>query len=99
MKLENYIIKHDEEKVAVIAEKKDFENFPLEDANIYISKERISKKVIFIMTPDKKNRANIVEMDVEVIEMLIKNKSFTLALVDGEGKIVEGFEFDVKIIK
>lgn len=99
MKIKNYGVRQDENGVAILVEKKDVKSFPFIQSNLYISKKRMEDKLIFIMTPDKKHRLDIVDFDIKDIEKIIKNKIFTFIIVNEKGETIDGYDYDVKIIK
>lgn len=99
MEIKNYLLRHTKKKLYILVEKNEFgENFNFKNSNAYISEKRIEQKKIFIITPDKKHRADLLDFDLEFIHQ-ISGKNFTLGLVDENGDVVEAYEFDVKTIK
>jgi len=101
MKIKNYLIKHNDDKVAIIVPETEMEinDFPFLESNLYVSKSRMIHKIIFIMTPDHSHVIEIIDIDMEKIIKIMKNKTLTFVISNENGKLIDGYDFDVKIIK
>lgn len=99
MDIKNYIIKHNDAETVILTELEGIKDFPFKDSNLYISKKRIEDKVLFIMTPNQSHKLKFINVDVQIIQNIVENNSFSLGLIDPKGNIVDGYKYDIKIIK
>ena len=99
IKITNYTIYENENKLYFEISKYQVEKYPFEITDAYISYKELKKGIFFISDKLKENMIVFKNMNKKDLELLKQQSELIVALVDEKGVHSAIYQFDLKKIK